>query len=86
MKWTKCSFISPYGKITSNWTVSTDHFELDAVIPPNTSATVYLPGQFTGKVMEGKFAAEGLKSSPADGGRRVKIGSGTYHFTVSKNR
>ncbi len=32
-----------YGKISSHWRIENGKFKLDCVVPPNTSATVYLP-------------------------------------------
>ncbi|RYY14405.1 MAG: alpha-L-rhamnosidase, partial [Chitinophagaceae bacterium] len=37
------SFQSPYGVITSEWKLTGKRFELNVNIPPNTSATVFVP-------------------------------------------
>ncbi len=48
------SYKSPYGKIESYWKKTKEGLELSVLIPPNTSAEVYLP--FTGynKIIEGE--------------------------------
>ena len=40
-----CSYNSVSGRIESNWRRQGDRFEWDILIPPNTSAEVYLPTQ-----------------------------------------
>jgi len=40
----KCSFESPYGEIVSNWKRENDIFTWDISVPPNTNATVFVPG------------------------------------------
>jgi len=36
---------SPYGRIASSWSVKHNRFTLDVTIPPNTTATVWVPGR-----------------------------------------
>lgn len=88
IKWTRCSFVSPYGKISSNWSLNGEDFELEVIVPANTSATVYLPRAFNGAVTDSKVLLDQQKditqSLTPDGARTLKIGSGTYHFMVSK--
>jgi alpha-L-rhamnosidase len=36
---------SPYGRIASKWQKKGTNFELEVTIPPNTSATVHIPGK-----------------------------------------
>jgi alpha-L-rhamnosidase len=69
---------SPYGKISSKWIRKGSGLQLDVVIPPNTSATIYVPGK---DVRE----AGGAPSQRAEGNSTVfKVGSGTYSFTSAK--
>ncbi|MEO6915969.1 MAG: family 78 glycoside hydrolase catalytic domain [Chitinophagaceae bacterium] len=86
--WTKCSFVSPYGSITSNWSLNGENLDMEVVIPPNTSATVYVPKAFEGIIKEGSVSLDRqkdiLQSHSPEGVRILKIGSGSYHFTVSK--
>ena len=79
MKSARGEYDSVYGKIVSDWRYA-EGFHLDVVIPPNTTATIYLPagGQFP--VVENGKKIE-TKPGP-DGAGIVKVGSGTYHFCV----
>jgi alpha-L-rhamnosidase len=43
--WVKCSYQSPYGKIISNWKHENGLFTWDISVPPNTTATVYVPAK-----------------------------------------
>jgi alpha-L-rhamnosidase len=45
----------PYGRITSNWRKENDQFILDAVIPPNSTATVVLPNGASHEVGSGTY-------------------------------
>lgn len=65
---------SPYGRISSKWMRQAGGVQLDVAIPPNTSATVYVPGTH---VQE----AGGTRAERVEGGETVfAIGSGSYSF------
>lgn len=51
LDYVKASHNSPYGLITSEWTRSENTFEWDITVPPNTKASVYLPGEKDAKVV-----------------------------------
>jgi alpha-L-rhamnosidase len=52
----KATLISMYGLIVSDWRIENGQFEWDIVVPPNTTAAVYLPGEATGcEVEAGKY-------------------------------
>ena len=58
------SYDSSYGRIVSDWACENGRFSLQAVVPPNTTATVFVPAKDAGNVTEsGKPAAqsEGVK-------------------------
>ena len=83
--WVKCSYDSPYGKIASNWKLIDDSFKWKVIVPPNTTATVYVPGN---NITEGGLpaaGAEGVTFLRMDNNRAVfKVESGIYKF-VSNN-
>ncbi len=62
--------ISPYGTITSRWQRQDRHFELKVRIPPNTAATVELPGA-NARIISGD-------AERADG--RFQCASGEYQL------
>ncbi|KAI8963102.1 glycoside hydrolase family 78 protein [Daldinia sp. FL1419] len=45
MTWAKSSYLSPYGKISTDWKVDDAGFHLALTVPPNTNAEVVLPGE-----------------------------------------
>jgi alpha-L-rhamnosidase len=52
----KATLNSMYGTIVSDWCVLDGKFQWDIVVPPNTTATVYLPGEILGQEVEaGKY-------------------------------
>src|SRR5258708_4120922 len=78
-----------YGPLASSWTIRDGVLALDVTVPPNTSATVRLPGAVLAQVNEGKRPLAGGAESPGIHGARqdgasgtvtLDIGSGEYHF------
>jgi len=83
----KASHRSPYGEISSAWKRDGGRFTWDATVPPNTTATVYVPARDAASVEE-----SGQPASRAPGVRYVRmekgaavyeVGSGGYHFESS---
>jgi alpha-L-rhamnosidase len=70
------------GRISSSWKIENDRFVLEALIPPNTTATVHVPS--TDDVSEGGRPldeAEGVEFLRAGEGETVlSVGSGRYEF------
>jgi alpha-L-rhamnosidase len=77
-----------YGKVSNNWKVEKDSLVMDVEIPPNTTATVYIPAKDLGSIKEsGKNLSQinGLKvMGKEDGYVIVEVGSGVYHFAALK--
>ena len=75
---------SMYGKIVSNWTRKNGEVTLNVEVPPNSTATVYVPGLELGKVKEGGKPAgqsEGIQFIRAEKGYVVfSVQSGSYKF------
>ena len=80
----KASYRSLYGLISSEWRREGAAFYLDVTVPPNATATVYVPARDPAAVTEsgGPAArAEGVRFRRSEGGAAVyDIGSGSYHF------
>jgi alpha-L-rhamnosidase len=78
------SHLTPYGTVSSAWTMDGRAFELAVEIPPNTTATVRLPGARMAEATEGGqalAAARGLSAPRQDGPDVVvEAGSGVYRF------
>jgi alpha-L-rhamnosidase len=84
LKFAKASHESMYGTIQSSWTREGGKFTLELVIPPNTTATVYLPATSAAAMTEGgrpAGEAEGVKFVKMDKETTIcEVVSGTYRF------
>jgi hypothetical protein len=76
----KASYLSPYGRIRSEWTREKNSLVMLVEIPSNSSASVYFPVKAGTVVTEnGKNVV--LSKSP-DGKYFCRIGSGSYTFKM----
>lgn len=86
LKWARGSYDSIRGKIESSWSVAEGNLKLDVTIPPNTTATVYVPAKGAASVKEsGRLAstATGVKFLQMEDGSAVfLVQSGKYSFEV----
>jgi alpha-L-rhamnosidase len=77
---------SPYGLIASHWRKEPTRFAWDVTVPPNTTATVFVPAKDTAAVMEsGALArqAKGVKPVRTENGFAVfEVQPGTYSFVA----
>ncbi len=82
----KTSYESLYGTIATEWKQEGKQFQLMTEIPPNTTATVWLPASEAGQVKEGNLpladAPGVLDVRQSDGGLQVEVGSGRYVFEM----
>jgi alpha-L-rhamnosidase len=81
----KASHPSMYGTIATSWKRAADGgFTLDVTVPPNTTATVWLPAKDVSGVTEsGRSvkAAQGVRFLRAEGGAAVfEVEPGSYSF------
>jgi alpha-L-rhamnosidase len=86
IEWAKGHYDSIRGRIAVDWKRADGAFSLDLSVPPNTSASVYLPATAGNDVSEsGKPVrdAAGVKSVTAgpSGVQIVEVDSGTYSFS-----
>jgi len=81
----KASYESIHGRIVSDWRLKDGTFTLNVTIPPNTTATVYIPAGSAESVTENgrpATSAEGVSFLRMDPGEAVwAVGSGNYRFT-----
>ncbi len=84
LTWVKAHHDSMYGRIESDWTRENGSLTLSVTIPPNTTATVYMPAGDPNQVMEGSLPAVkavGVKFLRSEPGVAVyEVASGTYLF------
>ena len=74
LTYAKTSLETPYGKVSTDWTVNTAAFTLKVEVPVNATATIILPSFGTNKRFQ-----DGVELT----GDRVRIGSGSYTFTIN---
>jgi alpha-L-rhamnosidase len=84
LKFVKATHRSPYGLIASEWQRDGAKFDWRVTIPPNSTATVYVPATASEKVFEGSHPAakaRGVKFVRfADGTAVFEVASGSYRF------
>jgi alpha-L-rhamnosidase len=85
----RAELLTQYGSAASGWKIEDGQFHLDVRVPPNTRATVRLPGATLANVTEGVSAvgsATGVTSATQDGDVVVvEVGSGDYKFKYPKS-
>jgi len=81
------SHATPYGRVSSAWSLDAQAFELIVEVPANTAATIRLPGaRLAGATESGQAltSAPGLSSPRQDGPDVVvEAGSGRYRFSCA---
>jgi alpha-L-rhamnosidase len=80
----KASHRSLYGPIGSEWKIASGAFVWSVEVPPNATATIYVPAKDASAVIEGTrpaVEAKGVRFLRMEGAAAVySIGSGTYVF------
>ncbi len=86
LTWARATYQSICGEIRSAWRIRDDRLEMEIAIPPNTSATVFIPVKHPDSICESNrpaASAEGVTYLRTEGESTVfEIGSGQYHFTA----
>lgn len=82
--WTKASWDSIRGRIVCDWKRQAGTFSLKVSVPPNVTATVFLPVKTSAQITEGGqpiVRAKGVKSvGQTDGQAVFEVESGSYFF------
>lgn len=75
-----------YGTLACSWQITGKGLEMDVVIPANTRSTVFIPASETDTITESvkSFSFNSTQQNIAKGYRVAELGSGTYHFLVTK--
>jgi alpha-L-rhamnosidase len=88
MTWADGHYDSVHGRIASHWRVEGQTLTYRATVPPNTTATLFLPTTDAATVKEGGGAAidaRGVRFLRREGGRAVyHLQSGAYAFTAAR--
>ena len=82
--WVSAQYDSHHGTIACSWRLQDGRFQLSISVPPNTSATVYVPARAASGVSESGRPLEqapGVQFLRMEGQRAVlSVGSGLYRF------
>jgi len=77
-----------YGKLSAHWKIANDKFILDVVIPPNTTAGIFIPATSPESITENSKPLPDQKEIVVSGREGnyivLHVGSGTYHFSADK--
>ena len=75
-----------YGELASRWEIQGEILTLEVTIPPNTTATIYVPAAQGAPVTEGSaIAAESIGVESLGwkmGASTYRVGSGSYRFAT----
>ncbi len=84
LTWARASYQCPYGLIASAWRRDGDKRTLDVTIPPNTTASIFVPTSDPSTITEGgkpAASAEGVKFVESTSAfAQFLVGSGHYQF------
>lgn len=84
------TYDSPYGHIKSAWKIEDGTFYLETIIPPNTSAVIYVPSNAVQTVMVNGQKVEqvaGLKTAEFTGDAiKIEALPGTYNIKATINQ
>jgi len=84
LTWAKVAYTSIRGRIATAWCLRNGAFELELTVPPNTTATVYVPARDRasvteqGRPLEEAIGVRYLRTE--EGAVVVAVQSGTYRF------
>lgn len=86
LTWVRASHVSVYGKIESDWKLEGEQLQWRVVVPPNTTATAYIPTMTPNQVREsGQSISEAVGMQFVESRKDavvVTLGAGTYEFTA----
>jgi alpha-L-rhamnosidase len=90
LTWANASYESIYGRIASDWRIEAGSFRFQVEVPPNTTATIFVPTTDTATVKEsGQPAAQApgvqFRGTADDGSAIFEVQSGRYSFLCKKS-
>jgi alpha-L-rhamnosidase len=86
LRFAKAGYRSPYGLIVSEWRKESGTFAWNVGVPPNSTATLFVPASSPDAVTEGGAALERVPGIRVlgirDGRLQLEVGAGSYRFLV----
>ena len=90
LKWVKTSLRTLHGTVRSDWKIGGGNFQWEITVPPNTTATVYIPAKDAASVTENNkpaARADGVRFLRMEAGAAVfEVESGAYRFKSDTSR
>lgn len=81
------TYETQYGKLSSGWKIQDGKLILHALVPANTTATIYIPAAAATDVFENGLPLSSVKEIQVVGKEKeyvvVKLGSGKYEFSTA---
>ena len=81
------TYETQYGKLSSGWKIQDGKLILHALVPANTTATIYIPAAAATDVLENGLPLSSVKEIQVVGKEKeyviVKVGSGKYEFSTA---
>lgn len=81
------TYETQYGKLSSGWKIQDGKLILHALVPANTTATIYIPAAAASDVLENGLPLSSVKEIQVVGKEKeyvvVKVGSGKYEFSTT---
>lgn len=88
VSWVRCGYVSPWGKIESDWERDGLVTTMEVTVPASAQATVVVPVRTGASVMAGGTVAEKAVGitfvSREDGAATYRVESGVYRFSVTE--
>jgi alpha-L-rhamnosidase len=85
-KHASAAYETPYGKLSSGWKIENGTLTLQAEVPANTTATIYIPASDATEVLENGLPLSLVKEIEVVGMEKgsvlVRVGSGSYDFST----
>jgi alpha-L-rhamnosidase len=88
LRWVRAAHTSLYGTIESDWEINEGQFQWRVVVPPNTTATIFVPTKKPDSVRESgqlPAASRGIKPLGQSGDAvTFQVGAGEYRFKAAR--
>ena len=84
LEWVEVSHQSLFGEIKSHWKREGDKISWEIIVPPNTTASVYLPAGAEGQVTVDGSHINGNEVIADDEDKYFNVGSGTYVVKIAE--
>jgi alpha-L-rhamnosidase len=85
LTWAKAEYDTPHGTIRSEWRISAGKLSLNVEVPPNTTATIFVPTSDASSITESgkpiETSAKAPTNTESEGFAIFEVGSGRYRFS-----